>query len=341
MAIRQRNGRWEIDISPRAGQKRQRIAFKGTEAEARILEREIRKKLGRPVGGKETINGLVDDYLQYVKNNQADKTFRDKKRMFFSNLLAFFGPMYPDLISTQTIERYKTRRLAKSGPKNRQINLEIMTLSALIKWAWDQGFCSEPLVRSRSLPYRRPLPSYLTREEFQTFREALNPVMRVMFTFMALGGLRRNEVTHLRWADINLAAGSVLVHGKGNRQRIVPLTATLVALLKDLPRKPDRKDPSRKSEWVFPSRITGDPLVDIRRAIEWAKKKTGIEKRITPHMFRHSFATHLLEKGTNLRTIQDLLGHRQVTTTEIYTHVAQATARLAIDGLDEDVTKTA
>jgi integrase/recombinase XerD len=332
MAIRRRNDRWEIDISPRDGQKRQRIAFSGTEAEARILERELKKKLGRPVGGKETINGLVDDYLQWVQNNQASMTYRDKKRMFFGNLLAYFGPMYPDLITAQTIEGYKTKRLAKSGPRHRQINMEILCLSALIKWAWDQGFCSEPLVRSKKLPYSRPLPSYLTKDEILAFRSALKPQMQTLFTFMAMAGLRKNEVTHLKWSDINLAVGSVLVHGKGNRQRVIPLTMTLITLLKELP---------RTSEWVFPSRITGHPLVDLRRAIEWAKKKTGIDKRITPHMFRHSFATHLLEKGTNLRTIQDLLGHQQVTTTEIYTHVAQATARLAIDALDDYVTESA
>ncbi len=79
----------------------------------------------------------------------------------------------------------------------------------------------------------------------------------------------------------------------------------------------------RESEFVFPSPKTGRPLTDVRKAIIRAKKKSGINKRIYPHLLRVSFATHLLEKRNNLRSIQTLLGHEQVSTTQIYTHVAQ------------------
>lgn len=364
MAVRPKNDRWEIDI--RLGrQKRVRVAFQGTKEEAHIAERELKKKLGRPVGGSETINSLVEDYLQYVKNHQAPLTYREKKRMLFSNLLAYFGNMYPDLISPQIIEKYKSKRLAEAGPRNRQINMEILCLSALIKWAWDQGICSDPMVRVKRLPYSRPLPAHLSQEETQAFLDALNPTMRAMFGCMALAGLRKNEVARLTWSQIDLSTNTILVQGKGSRQRIVPIAPSLETLLKSLPRTSEKardimnnesnplykafhtKDHPQHQEaldkvrryleaavWVFPSRITGRPLTDIRKAIEWAKKKAGITKRITPHMLRHSFATHLLEKGINLRTIQDLLGHAQVTTTEIYTHVAQNVARKAVNLLD-------
>ncbi len=337
MAVRRKGDHWEIDIRQgRSG--RTRLVFRGTEEEAHVAERELRKKLGRPVGEKGTINALVDEYLEYVQNNQAPLTLREKRRMLFGKLLPFFGNMYPDLITSPIIEKYKTKRLAESGPKNRQINMEILCLSALVKWAWIQGYCSEPLMRFKRLPYARPLPGYLTREETRAFLKALNPQARVIFAFMALAGLRKNEVVRLKWSQINLPGSAVLVQGKGNRQRIVPLSPTLKALIEALP---------RSSEWVFPSRIRkrplpdperlekGKPLVDLRRSIEGAKKRSGISKRITPHMLRHSFATHLLEKGINLRTIQDLLGHAQVTTTEIYTHVAQTVAREAVDILED------
>jgi integrase len=329
MAVRPKNGRWEIDV--RLGRKKRvRVAFQGTKEEAYIRERELKKELGRPIAGSETINGLVEDYLQWVENHQAPITYREKKRMFFSNLLQFFGNMHPDLITPSIVDKYKQKRLSESGPRNRQINMEILCLSALIKWAWENGLCADPLVKIKKLPYHRPLPTYLTHQETTAFLKALNPQMKVLFTCMAMGGLRKNEVTQLKWSQIDLKAGSILVQGKGSKQRIVPVAPTLKRLLKGLP---------RVSEWVFPSRITKQPLKDIRRAIEWAKKKTGITKRITPHIFRHSFATHLLERGANLRTIQDLLGHAQVSTTEIYTHVAQNIARDAVNSLEKRVSR--
>jgi site-specific recombinase XerD len=85
---------------------------------------------------------------------------------------------------------------------------------------------------------------------------------------------------------------------------------------------------------VFPSLRTGRKLKDIRRAIWGAKKRAGITRRVTPHMMRHSFATHLLEADKDLRTIQELMGHEEITTTQIYTHVSQVRKQDAIDSFD-------
>jgi integrase/recombinase XerD len=333
LAVRKKGeDQWVLDIS--LGRKeRIRETFHGTREEAHIAERELKKKFGRTLGQSGTINTLVDDYLSFVETHQAPATHRDKKRMFFNSLLIYFGNMYPDMITSQIIDEYKKKRIAESGPVHRQINMELLCLSAMIKWAWERGYCSEPMVRFKRLPYSRPLPRFLSRSELQQFLSALNPVNRVLFAFMALAGLRKKEVTELKWSQIDLHDQTVLIRGKGNRERLLPLTPILRSLIESLPANKDKRKGGGDG-WVFPSRITGDPIVDLRRAIEWAKQKTGITKTITPHMFRHSFATHLLESGVNLRTIQDLLGHTQITTTEIYTHVTHTTARAAVDKLN-------
>ena len=88
-----------------------------------------------------------------------------------------------------------------------------------------------------------------------------------------------------------------------------------------------------KGPLLFPSRKTGKPLTDIRKPIQTAMKHAGITDKITPHMFRHSFATHLLEADQDLRTIQELLGHAAIGTTQIYTHVAMDRRQAAVDAL--------
>ena len=118
--------------------------------------------------------------------------------------------------------------------------------------------------------------------------------------------------------------------------RLVPLSGAASEAIKAMM----ENEATRKTrvlhdtDLLFTSRKTGGQLTDIRKPIQTAKEKAGIAARITPHVLRHSFATHLLDAGQDLRTIQELLGHQEVSTTQIYTHVAQARKAEAIETFD-------
>ena len=140
--------------------------------------------------------------------------------------------------------------------------------------------------------------------------------MVVMTTYAA--GLRVSEVTHLRVGDIDSAR--MLIHvreGKGRKDRLVPLSPVLLDLLRSYWRV------HRPKGWLFPGQSDDKPLSPntVQRAV--AKARSVVGKHVTPHTLRHCFATHLLEAGINIRTVQGLLGHAKLETTSIYNHVAR------------------
>jgi integrase/recombinase XerD len=213
----------------------------------------------------------------------------------------------------------------RRGTYTGKINIEILCLSALVKWAKDRGYCVDEMVKVKPLPYKRPLPSVLSIEEMKAFLLACDPFYRVYFFVLYYAGLRGNEAKTLKWQHVDFSRGYLVITGKGNKQRIVPFDATLRKALESLP---------RANEHVFPSKRTGKPLVDVRAALRRARKAAGIEKKITPHLLRHSFATHLLELGHDIRYIQALLGHAEISTTQIYTHVASNRLREIVHSLE-------
>jgi integrase/recombinase XerD len=173
------------------------------------------------------------------------------------------------------------------------------------------------------IPYPRTskkLPVVLSRDEVARLLSAVrHPKHHAVLATIYATGLRISEAVSLRVTDIDSQRMVITIRqGKGRKDRTVMLSPRLLALLRRYLRA------ERPGEWLFPGRRSDRPLnaTAVQRACVQARTAAGISKRASVHTLRHSFATHLLEAGTDLRLIQTLLGHRSVQTTSIYTHVS-------------------
>jgi site-specific recombinase XerD len=196
--------------------------------------------------------------------------------------------------------------------------------------------CPRPEMK-RHMRYQRAakkIPVVLSAEEVARLLEAApGPGLRYRAAFSVAygGGLRASEVTHLKLGDIDSDRMLIRVdQGKGRKDRQVMLSPALLELLRDYYRE------ARPAGWLFPGRNRVDPIStrQFNRAFGVARDFAGIKKTASPHTLRHSFATHLLEGGTDIRVIQVLLGHAKLETTTVYTKVATKTIRDVTSPLD-------
>lgn len=217
------------------------------------------------------------------------------------------------------------------------------------------------------------IPVVMTRDEVRRIIQLMEGTPQLIVKLLYGSGLRVIEAVRLRVKDVDYQMKQIVVRsGKGAKDRITTFSAKIISLLENhlkkvkimhsqdlaqgygavyLPHALARKYPAADKEWgwqyVFPSRRLSvdprngktcrhhmDPSV-VNKAIKSAVRKLGMRKHITAHTFRHSFATHLLERGTDIRTIQALLGHKDVSTTMIYTHVLQQGGHGVLSPLDD------
>jgi integrase/recombinase XerD len=178
------------------------------------------------------------------------------------------------------------------------------------------------------IPYARradSLPAVLSREEVERFLKSVpNLKMRTAFITIYAAGLRVSELVALTAQDIDSARMVINVrHGKGGKDRYVMLSEHLLAILRDYWRR------TRPSHWLFPGPNPLQPITtrSLQRACREAAEAAELDKSVTVHTLRHSFATHLLEQRVDIRVIQNLLGHRNINSTTRYTRVAVNTIR--------------
>ncbi|MEX2465848.1 MAG: tyrosine-type recombinase/integrase, partial [Gemmatimonadota bacterium] len=213
------------------------------------------------------------------------------------------------------VELVRRRRISKSYQNQLVSALRFMCESVL-------GMPALALRIPRPRKERR-LPAVLSPEEVaRMLARTRNPKHRALLMLVYSAGLRVGEVVRLRTADLDVDRGLVRVRqGKGSKDRYTLLARRAVEAVQLY------RDAYPTEPWLFPGMDPAEHLTtrSVQRIVKQAAEAAGIAKDVTTHTLRHSFATHLLEGGTNLRVIQELLGHESARTTQIYTHVAQST----------------
>lgn len=244
-----------------------------------------------------------------------------KTRLIYLNAIRDFAKHFrrsPAELGADDVRTW-VGRLTKEGGIGPQ---RIRQHMAALKFLYTKTLWKPEAVSFLSWPSDpQKLPTVLAASEVERLLAALErPKYRVFFTTVYATGLRVREACRLETRDIDAARSVIHVrHGKGHKERFVMLSPRLLVILRaywSLERPP--------APWLFASSTSGRCLnADMaRKALKLAAAKAGVEKKVTPHVLRHSFATHLLDGGTDLRVIQVLLGHGSIKTTTRYARVS-------------------
>jgi integrase/recombinase XerD len=233
------------------------------------------------------------------------------------NLVEFLASLYRQKLESRTVARH------------------LVTLRNFFRFAQLQELIStDPSMNLESPKIRRSLPGYLRLEEIERLlaqpddKTPLGLRDHAMLDVLYSTGLRVSELISLRVMDLDTAVGCVRCIGKGDKERIVPIGKKALALveryLRDARPKLIGKGKQALATTLFINR-RGAPLsrVGVWKILSAYGRKAGLRSSLTPHMLRHSFATHLLERGADLRSVQLMLGHSDISTTQIYTHVVE------------------
>jgi len=310
MSIRKvRTGVYDINIpmGSRGYRFRKRVKAR-SDIEALAFETKYRRELGREDLSAYNISFVAEKYIVWMDMHQAAKTAREKKRMLFASILPYFGALMPDRITPQIVDAYKQKRLGDGRKIYRQVNLELLCLQAMLKWGFGRGLCNEPSMKLSPLPYKKKLPDIPDPDTiYRIIEHASGPFHRSLFIALYHAGLRSQEARSLKWSDINFESGYLRVNGKGDKERIIPLSSMLLESLLIY------QESSSSSLFVW------DNIGSFKTAWKATLKRAGV-KGVTPHMLRHAFASHGLEGGTDLKSVQDMLGHASISTTQIYLH---------------------
>ncbi|MCR9141887.1 MAG: site-specific tyrosine recombinase XerD [bacterium] len=219
---------------------------------------------------------------------------------------------------------------------SRSLARAVAALRQFYKYLKDENKVkANPAEKIQTPEVKKSLPDYLTLEEidelFGVIREddAYELRDKAMFELLYSSGLRISEACNLRLEDVDLENMFLTVRGKGGRERLVPFgEKSLQIMSRYLENARDDILKARYSEYLFISK-KGDFLnrKSVWRLLKKYLARTEIKKVVTPHTFRHSFATHLIENNADLRSVQELLGHIDISTTQIYTHLASRTLK--------------
>lgn len=355
--------RWFVRASrnahaPSPGQRPSQFAGLRPRSEARGVALAVRRNEPVRAAGDLGVTAWEESLIRACRERgflwRTEQTYRGWAARF----AAFLHPRTPQIADAHDIGRFLSHlavTLRASASTQRQA---LNALVFLLQEALRQQLGEIPFERAAS---RRRVPTVLSSAECRSLFAQLQGTPRLMAELLYGAGLRLMELLRLRVHHLDLERRQLRVlAGKGDKDRVTLLPERLIGPLREhlqrlkilfredraqelpgvwMPEGLSRKYPHAGSswewQWLFPSReLSTDPTSGLRRrhhatdasvqlSIRNAARAAGIDKRVTPHVMRHSFATHLLESGADIRTVQDLLGHESVETTQIYLHVTR------------------
>jgi len=328
MSIRQKGkDKYVIDYYPsgRDSKRVQRI-FKGTLKEAQQIERAAKQLHITQTPINPTILNIYPEYIEWLNKNRALRTCIDVVACMDKDILPHFGHRPINHITPLSIEKYKNKRLTTP----RACNKELDYLKGLITYMVKNQYALPLPFKIEMLPYKRPLPKVPDIESINRFLDEIHePVKKAMVLLLFKSGLRFAEMTHIRWENIDWQRNQIrLVDTKGSTPRVCMLPDEVRIILHPI---------YKERGYVFLNKKTGKPIGSLKTLFKNACQRAGI-KRISPHQLRHAFATYTLEATSNLRLVQEMLGHKDVRTTQVYTHITTDMMRAAMGKTEKYLT---
>lgn len=267
-------------------------------------------------------------YLEDLSlRNYAPKT----QRLYVGcvSLYARYFRRSPELLGPEDIRAYQLYLVHEKQVSWSRFNQTVCALRFLYRVTLGKNWAIEHIPFPRKVT---KLPVVLSPGEVARFLAVItNLKYRMLFTTIYAAGLRVSEALHLQVSDIDSERMMIRVRqAKGNKDRYVMLSPKLLSLVREY------STTIRPSTWLFPGRTLDRPIGahTLQDACIRARRDAGLAKNVTAHTLRHSFATHLLERGANIRTVQLLLGHDSLRTTALYTHVSTTTVAATVSPLD-------
>ena len=288
---------------------------------------------------------LVEDFLQHLRHERGQAEHTQRTYAALLNKFVAWAEKHGledwqsvDLRHLMAFLQHERQRNVDTQPKNssrrlssESLYLEIAALRAFFRFAENEKLLASNPAENLSLPRRwKRLPKALSSSEIEKLLSPERPQTPASLCDQAAlelayaSGLRLAELRDLRLEQLRLEAGFINVIGKGNKERVVPVGRKAVAALQQYldAGRPKLVTPRSPANVFLTKRGTPFAPVTLWLRIKRRVRRAGLSRNVTPHMLRHSFATHLLERGADLRVIQELLGHASISTTEVYTDVA-------------------
>lgn len=281
------------------------------------------------------MNELIEQFLSYisVERGMANNTLSSYKRDLyrFADFLKSKKVDSIDKVSRQMINSFMMAEKER-GLASNSVSRGLACIKSFFKFLLKENIIKEDAANIIESPKLwKKLPFTLNVKEVETLlnapnvRDPMEARDKACLELMYATGMRVSELVNLKMDDINMAVGFVKCFGKGSKERIVPFgKKAKESLVRYLEKSRPRFLKKKISNFLFLTRL-GKPMSrqTFWKIIKRYAKLAKIKKKVTPHSLRHSFATHILERGADLRIVQEMLGHADISTTQIYTHVSK------------------